>query len=577
MRPAKPLFSTITLVAAFVYWPTAAESAGATRINLTSLSSTVRVAQDGPIQGTPTVEIAGARGETESFQVVVTAEDGRLDNATAQIGPLRAAGGQSLPQECIELFREGYVPVRHSAPRATCAPGLIADPLIPFKNPYTGKPVPEPKWKDEKQIGPRFGADGFEVWAGHHQPLWADVRIPRDATAGQYETTLRVTAGNALAAEILIRLTVWDFALPEVPTHENHFGGFEGLKAYHHLEKDPEKYDRLEERYVGMMSAHRLNPPIPARLWPKPAADGSVLFDNEADRRLTDFVKRYHVSNVPVPGAPFGDVLGAHRAEALRFYRTVFNYLENKGWGKRAYLYMLDEPNDPEAYERVRQLGALVHEAAPGLRRLVVEQPYTENPAWGLLDGAVDIWCPLFGFIDEASVDRVRSRGNTVWSYTALVQPAPPYHPEFAKIKSDNPPYWQIDFPVTSYRLAPWLNRRYHITGLLYWSTIYWGSPDRNPWDDPGFRIRWNGEGALFYPGEDAGIEGPVASIRLKLLRDGMEDYEYFVLLEQAGGKELVDEVVRTAVPTWGAWVQNPHCLPDLRQRLAREILSRRR
>ena len=553
----------------------AADVATGTSVKLAAIPPTLRVAPEGPVEGAATVDIAGARGETVSFQVVVTPAGGRLEGATASIEPLRRSGGQALQENCIEIFREAYVLVRHSAPRATCAPGLIADPLIPFKNPYTEEPVREPRWKGEKRSGPKFGAMGFDLWADYHQPLWVDVRIPRDAAPGGYEGVLRVASRNAPDAEIPVRLTVWGFTMPEGPTHENNFGGFEGLRPYHHLENDPEKYDRLEERYIAMMAAHRLNPPIPARLWPKPAPDGKVVFDEGADRRLSEFVERFHLTNIPIPYSPFGDGLQSHRAETMNFYRTVLSYLEKKGWARRAYLYMLDEPNDRAAYERVRQLGTLVHEAAPALRRLVVEQPYTENPAWGLLDGAVDIWCPLFGFIDEASIQRVLGRGDTVWSYTALVQSAPPYHPEYTKVKDDNPPYWQIDFPVTSYRIAPWLNRRYHITGLLYWSTVYWGSPDRDPWDDPGFRIRWNGDGALFYPGDDAGIEGPVASIRLKCLRDGMQDYEYFVILEQLGGKEIVDELVRKAVPTWGTWAQNPTSLPDLRRRLAEEILRR--
>ena len=54
-----------------------------------------------------------------------------------------------------------------------------------------------------------------------------------------------------------------------------------------------------------------------------------------------------------------------------------------------------------------------------------------------------------------------------------------------------------------------------------------------------------------------------------------MEDYEYFGLLEQLGGKAVVDEVARAAVPTWGTWVQDPNCLPELRGRLAKEILRR--
>jgi len=545
------------------------------RIQLTALPATMRATPTGPLAGTSAVEIAGARGETESFQVVVTGVDEKLEGVTASLDPLRQAGGPSLPETSLELFRVAWVPVRHSSPRATVAPGLIADALIPFKDPYTGEPVREPRWSDAKPDGPRFGATGFALWPDHHQALWVDVRIPRDAAPGVYEGVLRVTAKNASPAKIPVRLTVWDFTLPEGPTHENHFGGFGRLRAYHRLENDPEKYIRLEERYIAMLAAHRLNPPLPNRLWPKPEANGTVVFDPAADQKFSEFVARYHVTDFPVPRAPFRDVLGEHRSQAINFYRTVFAYLEKHGWAKRAYLYMLDEPNDSRAYERVRQLGALVHEAAPRLRRLVVEQPYTEDPAWGVLDGAVDIWCPLFGFIDAASIERVRAQGNSVWSYTALVQPAPSYHPQYEQVKDDNPPYWELDFPVTAYRIAPWLNRRYDITGLLYWATVYWGSPDRNPWDEPGFRLQWNGEGALFYPGNEAGIEGPVASVRLKCLRDGMEDYEYFVLLEQLGGKALVDNLVRTAAPTWGQWQQSPDALPKLRRQLAEAILRR--
>ena len=53
-----------------------------------------------------------------------------------------------------------------------------------------------------------------------------------------------------------------------------------------------------------------------------------------------------------------------------------------------------------------------------------------------------------------------------------------------------------------------------------------------------------------------------------------MEDYEYFVLLEKAKGKAAVDEIVRTAVPTWGTWDQDPYHLLQLRARLARAILE---
>lgn len=77
----------------------------------------------------------------------------------------------------------------------------------------------------------------------------------------------------------------------------------------------------------------------------------------------------------------------------------------------------------------------------------------------------------------------------------------------------------------------------------------------------------------LFYPGTDAGINGPIASVRLKNLRDGMEDYEYFVLLEKCGGEAIIEEIVKNAVPTWGSWDQDTDRLLERRRKIASEIL----
>lgn len=548
---------------------------GAATIRLAALPSMLRVGQEGAVGGAQVAEISAARGEVESFQIVVTAVGGNLQSITATLSPLKQEAGQTLPAEGISLCREVFIPVRHSAPHATVPPGLIADPLIPFVNPYTGEDVREPRWRGDEREGARFGATGFDLWQDRNQPLWVDVAIPKDAAPGVYTGVFSVGAGNAQPVTIPVRVTVWDFTLPDGPTHENHFGHFSYMARYHKLDESSDKYRLMEDRYIAMMAAHRINPPLPRRLQPKIADDGTAQFDEATDRQITEFVERYHVTNIEVPRAPFSDVLTTNRDKVLRYYRSWYAWLKTKGWAGRAYLYMLDEPNDKAAYEQVRQLGALVREAEPGLRRLVVEQPYSQNPDWGSIDEAVDIWCPLFAFLDESSIRRVQAEGDAVWSYTALCQRAPSYHPEFEKVGKDDPPYWQIDFPVLSYRIAPWLNRRYGVTGLLYWTMVCWTAPQRDPWDDPGFRVQFNGEGALFYPGDDAGIDGPVASIRLKCLRDGMEDYEYFTRLEKLGGKAVVDEVVRSAVPTWGTWNQDPHQLLKLRERLAGEIVKR--
>ncbi|MCX6622406.1 MAG: DUF4091 domain-containing protein [Acidobacteria bacterium] len=58
-----------------------------------------------------------------------------------------------------------------------------------------------------------------------------------------------------------------------------------------------------------------------------------------------------------------------------------------------------------------------------------------------------------------------------------------------------------------------------------------------------------NGHGMFIYRGETVGLDEPVASIRLKQLRRGSQDYEYFWLLAQGkGGAGQVDGLVNSVV-----------------------------
>ena len=73
----------------------------------------------------------------------------------------------------------------------------------------------------------------------------------------------------------------------------------------------------------------------------------------------------------------------------------------------------------------------------------------------------------------------------------------------------------------------------------------------------------------LFYPGTAAGISGPVSTLRLKALRDGLEDYEYLVLAGQAA-PALVAGIARS----WTDWNPDPEQLLAAREALAKLILA---
>jgi hypothetical protein len=62
--------------------------------------------------------------------------------------------------------------------------------------------------------------------------------------------------------------------------------------------------------------------------------------------------------------------------------------------------------------------------------------------------------------------------------------------------------------------------------------------------------------------------------MRLKNLRDGMEDYEYFALLEQRGGAERCRALSTASRPTWWEYTRDPQALLDARRELAEAIMA---
>ncbi len=581
---------TCAIVLAAMVLGLSAYCPAADKIQLTALGSMDRIGQSQEPYGAAAAEIKAARNEVESFQVVVAAPQENISVTGVEISDLAGQGSSRIAKDNIRLFREEYVRVRVSTSRAELPPGLYADPLVPFVNPVTGKPI-EPLNESRERWGEPVKTSGYDMYAvpfdvfkGQNQPLWVDVHIPKDAAAGTYTGTLSVRARGGISAQIGVTVTVWDFTLPDGPTHRNHFGSFSSVARYFNVERGSEKARQIEMQYCRAMAEHRINPPIPDFLLPEVNADGSLKIDPERHQALKNFLTGLHVTDFEIPRSRFARLPSStlrpdyktispeDRQKAQRYYREYYKYLEDNGWEKRAYVYMLDEPNLRGNYEQVLVLGELVHEAVPQLRCLVVEQTYLQDPSWPDMDPAIDIWCPLWSFIDRESINEKIAHGDEVWSYTALVQRSPSYHPQYESVKNLDPPYWHIDRPLVVYRVPTWINYQYNITGLLYWSTV---TSVIEPWFNPAFAHprHYNGGGFLFYPGEPCGIEGPVTCMRLKNLRDGMEDYEYLAIAEKLAGKEAVGKIVDSVAPNWWEYSREPAKFAAARESLAGQIV----
>jgi len=107
-----------------------------------------------------------------------------------------------------------------------------------------------------------------------------------------------------------------------------------------------------------------------------------------------------------------------------------------------------------------------------------------------------------------------------------------------------------IDRPASDHRLLGWALWRFRGDFLRLEEVSYFPRKDAKPLsDDP--RNEWgNGARALVYPGTGAGFDGPLASIRLKLIREAAEDYEYLAMLADAGLAAYAYELAAGVVPT---------------------------
>ncbi|GAI87546.1 unnamed protein product [marine sediment metagenome] len=115
------IYKTVIL---FLIFSSFKYSSAGEKIILTALNSMERIGQDQKIDGAATVKIQSARNEVESFQVVVSAPKENIKVIKVEISDLIGPKGSKIEKENIKLFREEYVRVRMSTPRANGALGI---------------------------------------------------------------------------------------------------------------------------------------------------------------------------------------------------------------------------------------------------------------------------------------------------------------------------------------------------------------------------------------------------------------------------------------------------------------------
>jgi hypothetical protein len=206
-----------------------------------------------------------------------------------------------------------------------------------------------------------------------------------------------------------------------------------------------------------------------------------------------------------------------------------------RGTGVTPFAIPVDEPRTPEKKERARHIAEVIGAAGGG------------RPA--LLRGVTDKASSAYGdvmdvFLSPANFPTVRLRreanGERFWTYNGR----PPAAGSMV-----------LDTEGAALRTWGWIAERYDIDLWYAWEGLYFsdryngGGPTDVMVDAITFDERtkggsdWgNGDGVLAYP-------GPLPSLRLKVLRRGLEDRLLLRELEKCGAGDVARDIVRRTVP----------------------------
>jgi hypothetical protein len=483
-----------------------------------------RVGMSDPAGNDTAADLWAARGEYESFQVVANGGSKGLSNVNVTVSDLQGPGGEVIPKSSFTLYREKYMHVTSSSPNWKGSnqpegPGWYPDALIPFTDPDTGKPL----------SGAPLMAVPFDLKAGSNQPIWVDLLVPRTAAAGKYSGTYTVSSnqGNYTGQ---IHLTVWNFALPAAPSLKSSFLFFQ----------------------AGSLAAERelLRNKI-SPLSTSPADQPALMKDNG--------LSATHIG--PFSGADIGRCSMSPAPSAAQFR----NLAAAQQPGLMLYNYSADEIGKcTNLYPTIKQWALNMHQA--GVKNLISMSPtpalYDDGSGTGR--SAVDIWVLLPVMYNNSTprVKEVLKKGDNVWSYNTLVQDA--YSPK-----------WLIDFDPVDFRIQPgFISQSLNLTGMLYWRVDKWPADPWNNVNNAGTYSSSNypGEGMLVYPGQQVGVKGVVASMRMKWLRDGVEDYDYVQILKGLGKGEEAMQIARSVGPDWTNWTRDANAIENARKKMGEMI-----
>ncbi|MBE6390161.1 MAG: DUF4091 domain-containing protein [Lentisphaerae bacterium] len=467
---------------------------------------------EGIVGGTPALSLA--KREREGVQIVLRARKNLKDvkvsvtldspNSKLTVTPLLVGH--------VKVPKPGYL-----TEKCTWWP----DPLLPY-------------------------ADKFPLDADMWQAVWLDVCTTYDCPAGVYTAKVTVTAPGVPSLHIPVNINVWNFVLPKFPTQpslinfhtdSNHAAFIpkerrekvaaefiayrRGQCNFASLSPEAKKLRQLEIDTETLLLEHNVTP-APLYITRRRLAKADVQRWRDGGGRS------FSVTYLPPKEAKFGKPFESWVENmVMNNLNNTVPVLAADGLMDGAYCYGFDEIKNDKFFAAM-QLMKKVKAKYPKLKIITT----TEDREFGKtngLDKVVDAWCPQAErFIEQIDLVRqVQKAGKEVWYYVCCWDPG-------------------MDMLIEKSLTAPRLlcgfaQKKFGADGFLYYGVIsgnkYQDMITAGPLTSHtgNNRSKYNGCGLLIYPTD----KGPASCLRLKAMRDGFEDIEYYHLLKAVPAASL--------------------------------------
>ncbi len=524
---------------------------------VSAVRSSVKVRQTDKVAAASSIEIRAAGNEFEAFQVVVTARS-PLNSVTVSAPTLTLDGSTTtIPASEVRVYREQNL-YFSSASNPEGAAGWWPDALVPSREDGAAIFNNNGVWTEGVSTGETRNAFPASVSAQKNLVAFVDVHVPANQAAGRYTGTVTVKNGTKTLGTIAVVLYVRAFNLPSTSSLPTAFGiSIDHVCAAHgdasggwcaNGNPDFHLWSRL---YARFLLDHRITmslTDVPSfsdwtgTLSTYNADYGSLINGTDPQQRLVGA----KMTTVVYPWFNGNDAASTATSKMSQWA----SFAKTNGWFGRTYHYARpDEPGSACAnWTPIIDQGTWAHSVDPAFRVMVTGavadyDACNAGSAVNILDPAVDLvdvkptGTPAGNHRPDYDAFLASNPSNAMWMYQSCDS-----HDcgSTTNTYAVNWPNFMVDATGVQNRAEPWMHFIYAAPGMLYWDVA---NKLPSAWSNDGiWDYTGQGDGTLVYPGTPATVANgssyaiggvshiPIASLRLKMIREGLEDYEYLTM-----------------------------------------------